>query len=206
MKVKVFAPAVAIICGITLSSCAQQSAKVNSFTDPTFAGGQIKTLAIFPITNSSVAPSEAMRINQTVGPYIAGKNPSVHFISPTEAIDKINEAGLAQKWADFKSAYASSGIPDATTLRAIGAAIGTDGILQGAILKAISQDGMFGVRKGGVEVAIQFTIFDVRSGKVVWQASSDGTSVTATTLEAAPPLSEAIESATHKLAESMPPL
>ncbi|MDB5365580.1 MAG: hypothetical protein JWM77_1507 [Rhodospirillales bacterium] len=191
---------------VLLCACASQSAKVNAYTEPTHTPGTIRSIAIFPVTNSSLAPGEGQRINQTIGPRIAAKNPGIRIISPAEAITKLNDAGQATVWARFLDAYTSSGIPDSSALRQISTTLGVDAIVQGSVAKAIQQDGILGVRAGGTLVTVQVSAFDARQGRLIWQASSEGRSTTATTLENAPPLAEAIQLAVDKLIENMPPL
>lgn len=196
----------ACLAMLLLSACASQSAKVNAYTEPTHVPGSIRSVAIFPVTNSSLAPGEGQRINQTIGPQIASKNPGIRIVSPSESIQRLNDAGQANVWANFLSAYTSSGIPDATALRTIGQTLGVDAIVQGSVAKAIQQDGIYGWRAGGTLVAVQVSAFDTKKGTQIWQATSEGRSTTATTLESAPPLAESIQLAVNKLIENMPPL
>jgi uncharacterized iron-regulated membrane protein len=198
--------AVIVIVSAALSGCAQKGANINSFTDPTFAPGGIRSLAIFPIINASVAPAEGQSINQTIGPRILAKNPGLVIVSPSEAINRLNAAGQATVWAEFLDAYTSSGIPNSAALRQVGTTVGSDSILQGSVSTAVQQDGIYGVRFGGALVTVQFSLFDSRSGKLLWQASSEGRSMTATTVEAAPPMAEAVTLAVEKLIGAMPRL
>lgn len=195
-----------IAVGLALAGCASEGANLSAFTDPTFAPGRVRSLAIFPVLNASVAPAEGQRINQSIGPRIAAKNPSLRIVSPAEATTKINAAGLAARWATFLENFTSSGIPDSVALRQIGEAVGADAILQGAVLSLEQDDGQYGVNKGTTKITVQFSLLDARSGKLLWQAASEGRSITATTVEAAPPLGDVIALATDKLLDGMPTL
>ena len=198
--------AISLLAAVTLSACAGKSANINAFTEPSYAPGSIKSLAIFPVVNASLAPGEGQRINQSIGPRIVAKNPAIEIISPTEAISKLNDADLGKAWSDFLTTYTSAGIPDVKTLRKVGSTIHADGILQGSVLKVVQVDGVYGGNAGISIVTVQFSLFDTKTGKLLWQASSEGRSSTATTLEAAPPLGEAVGLATNKLVENLPAL
>lgn len=187
-----------------LTGCAVSKATINTYTDPNFSAEKISTLAIFPILNSKFAPSESQQINRKVATAINQRNPSISIMSSNEAINKLNEMGMANKWAQFLDNYSSSGVPDKNFLIEIGNALGIDAIMQGDIVKISQEDGSYGRNAGTTRVTVRFTMLSTRSGKLLWEASSDGIKGTATTLESAPPIIQAVELAVDKVLKTLP--
>jgi hypothetical protein len=152
-----------------------------------------------------MAPAEAQQINRRVSTFINRRDPQIALVSSVEAVNRLNEHGLASAWAVFLDNYVSSGVPDGNILAEIGEAVDVDAIIQGEILDVFQQDGADG-QKGVTRVTVRFTMLDTRMGKMVWEASSDGRRETALPGELfkAPPVIEAIELAVDKVLESLP--
>jgi hypothetical protein len=188
-----------------LAGCATHTATINSYVDPVFQPGDIQSIAIFPIRNTRMAPAEAQQINRTVSVFINRRNPAIGLVSSVEAVARLNEYGLASEWAVFLENYVASGIPDANVLAEIGEAVGADAIIQGEILNVFQQDGADS-QKGITRVTVRFTMLDCMSGKLVWEASSDGRRETAIAgdIVSAPPVIEAIQLAVDKVLETLP--
>jgi hypothetical protein len=189
-----------------LASCATHSATISSYVDPTLQRGLIQSIAVFPVVNTRMAPSEAQQVNRRVSFVIHQRDPQIELMSSVEAIDRLNEYGLADDWAVFLQNYVSSGVPDATVLGEIGSALGVDAIIQGEVLDLYQQDGDADGRKGVTRVTVRFSMLDCLNGKLLWEASSDGRRETAIggTLAHAPPVIEAIQLAVDKILESLP--
>lgn len=191
---------------VMLAGCATHTATINSYVDPTFQPGAIQSIAIFPIRNARVAPSEAQQINRRVSTFINRRSPEIRLLSSVEAVDLLNEHGLADDWAFFLDNYVASGVPDANVLREIGDALGVDAIMQAEVLNVFQQDGAEG-QKGVTRVTVHFSMLDCLYGKMIWEASSDGrreTALSGTWRTAAPPVFEAIQLAVDKVLETLP--
>ena len=185
--------------------CATHTATINSYVDPTYRSGQIQSIAIFPIRNARMAPGEAQQINRRVSVFINRRDPEIRLVSAVEAVNRLNENGLASAWAVFLDNYVSSGVPDVNVLAQIGEAVGADAIIQGEILNVFQQDGADG-QKGVTRVTVRFTMLDCQNGKMAWEATSDGRRETAIAGEMfhAPPIIEAIYLAVDKVLETLP--
>ncbi len=189
---------------MSLAGCAMNKATVNSYVDPNFSGKTIRKIAVFPIRNARLAPSESQQLNRKVSMAISQKNQTIGIVGPSEAVTLLNDKGLADAWAVFLDNYVSSGIPDANVLADIGDALDVDAILQGEIVDIFRQDGHYGQNKAESRVTVRFTMLDVRRGKMLWEASSEGRKGTITTLEKAPPIIEAITLAVDKVLATLP--
>lgn len=193
-----------LLCSSFLIGCATSSASINTYVDPSYSGSNLQRLAIFPIRNTRLAPSEAQQLNRDLSQAINKRKPSLVIVSSAEAINVLNEKGLADEWARFLDNYNASGIPNAAVLKDIGDALGVDAIIQGEIVNLQQTDGVYGGNKGTTRVTVRYSMMGVQSGKLLWEASSDGLRTTATTVEAAPPVIEAIKLAQAKILSTLP--
>lgn len=189
---------------LILIGCAVSSASINTYVEPGFNGSSLNRIAIFPIRNTKIAPSEAQQLNRDISQAINKRKPSMVIVSSAEAINVLNEKGLADEWARFIDNYNASGIPNAGVLKDIGQALGVDAILQGEIVNIQQRDGVYGGNKGTTRVTVRYSMMGVQSGKLLWEASSDGLRATSTTVEPAPPIIEAIKLAQQKILETLP--
>jgi len=201
---KIFLLSILFIMSIFLSSCAVSKATLNSYVDPNISNENILQLAIFPIRNAKFAPSEAQQINRKISMVINQKNSQIKIMSSNEAINKLNEFNLANVWAVFLDNYSSSGVPDKNVLLEVGDKLVIDAIIQGEIVNVFQQDGAYGINKGTTRVTVRFSMLSTRSGKLLWEASSDGIKGTPTTLESAPPIIEAVDLAVDKILSNLP--
>ncbi|OCL28483.1 hypothetical protein U472_00940 [Orenia metallireducens] len=181
-----------------------QSATINTYSDPSFNKNKITKVAVFPIRNTRLAPSESMQINRKIMQGINSKNPSIEIVSAQKALEILNQQKLADDWADFLEDYSISGFPNGEILFRIGDALGVDAIIQGEIVNMYQVDGRWGNNSGETRVTVRYTMLGVDSGKTLWEASSDGIKTTATTLGKAPALIEAINLAQDKIIQNLP--
>jgi hypothetical protein len=202
---KLIIPIYTIISCIFIS-CAVQKATINTYVDPNYKSGKIQKIAVFPIRNTRLAPSESQQINRKISMALNQKNPQLEIMSSAEAIRILNDHDLADDWAIFLDNYVTSGIPDSKILKEIGNALNIDAILQGEIVNIFQEDGHYGGTRGTTRVTVRFTMLDVNGGKLVWESSSDGIKGTSTTLETAPPIIDAINLAVDKILGSLPPI
>lgn len=193
-----------ILLLLFISGCAVNRASLNQFTDESFNSGLIHKLAIFPIRNVKIVPSEAQQLNRKISMAIHEKNPNIEILGPSESVDILNDNDLADAWGNFLDYYISSGIPNRNTLQEIGSALKVDAILQAEIVNVFQADGSYGGNKGTTRVTVRLSMLGTKKGKLLWEASSEGVKGTATTLEGAPPLMDAIDLAVDKLLLNIP--
>ncbi len=199
-----------VAVGLGVSACATRKATLNSYSDPSFNARSVESLALLPSRNPSLAPSESRQLTRRVAQGIHERSPNVSIVSPAEATELLNDAGLADAWATFLINYDASGIPDGEVLRSVGDALDVDVIVQGEMLDLYRVDGGTeedGGGKGQTRVTVRFSMLDARSGRLVWEATSEGIRETAfggDFQSKAPPSIEAVELAVDKLISSMP--
>ena len=187
-----------------LVGCAASSASINTFIEPGLDISQLHRIAVFPVRNTAIVPSEARQLNRDISQAINRRKPSIVIISSAEVIDVLNQKGLVDEWARFIDTYNSSGIPNSGLLKEIGSALGVDAILQGEVLNIHQVDGVYGGNKGTTRVTVRYSMIGVSEGKLLWEASSDGFRTTVTTVEPAPPLIQAIKLAQDKILSTLP--
>jgi len=185
-------------------ACAVQKATLNMYVDPTYDKNSINSIAVFPIRNARIAPSESNQINRKISVAINKSNPEIKILGQAEAVNLLNEHDLAEEWAKFLENYVMSGVPDQGLLETIGEALQVDAIIQGEVLNVFQQDGEYMRNAGQTRVTVRFTMLDVKKAKVLWEASSDGIRKTATNIEDAPPLIEAVNLAVDKIIGNLP--
>lgn len=193
-----------ILLSIFVSGCAISKGTINSFVEPTYEIGSIQKVAVFSVRNARFAPSEARQINKQIIQSLVAKNPEIEIVSPSEALRKINESNLAEKWADFVEDYYTSGIANRSILASVNKILGVDAVLQGQLLNVYQVDGDCWQRKGQTRITISFSVIENETAKTVWEASSDGIKGNATACAAAPPIADALSLAITKVTENMP--
>ena len=191
---------------IPLVGCATSKATINSFTDPSYSAQDVRSIAVLPIRNARLAPSEAQTVTRKVSQTIHKDAPKLKLLGPEESVRILNQKGLAHDWATFVEDYVKSGVPDATALKTFGDALGVDALVQGELVNIQQEDGQFGGNKGHTRVTVRFTMLSTRDGDLLWEASSDGIKTNATTIGSAPPIIEAVDLAVDKILVNLPPL
>jgi len=194
------------LLGLLLTGCATNKATINTYVDPNFSQGEVQEIAVFPIRNTRLAPSESQQINRKISQSIKRKNSSIEIMSSAEATRILNENDLSDDWAQFLDDYATSGIPNSNILAEIGSTLEVDAILQGAIVNITQEDGQYGGNKGTTRVTVRFSMLDTNEGNLIWESSSDGIKGTATTVGSAPPIIEVVNLAVDKILNSLPNL
>ena len=198
---------ISIAIAVMFTGCVVNKGTINSYIEPTYNHGGIKTIAMFPIRNAKFAPSEARQINKELIQAMNKKNPQVKIISPSEALRVINDAGLASDWANFVEDYYSSGIADRIVLSKVSKAMGTDAIFQGQMLNVRQSDGNPQIY-AQTRVTVAFSIVETKTAKVIWEATSDGIRQQEVGFlrfhVEAPPIKEALDFAIPKIKDNMP--
>jgi hypothetical protein len=191
---------------LLLNGCATQRATLKTFVEPSIQPGSIQSVAILPMRNVRLLPDESREINRGVSEAFHRQNPSVAIVGPTKSTSLLNQAGLADRYSDFLRDYATSGIPNVTILKEIGDALEVDAILQGEVFDIRQADGAFGGWRGHVSVTVRYVLLSTDRGDVLWEAIANAKKTTATTVEPAPPLYEAISVAQEKILTGLPEL
>lgn len=189
---------------LLLAGCS--SASINSYVDPALGARRLTSLAVLPLRNGRLAPTQGLEITRDFTSAVHRKDPDLRILGPAAAADSLNAAGLTDSYATFLRDYATSGIPDRAVLRNVGAALRVDAIMQGEILSLAQRDGHFGVARGRTVVTISVSLFDAQSGTLLWQGTSTGDAERTTTAGAAPPVADAIQLAEQKIIDAMPPI
>ncbi len=135
---------------------------------------------------------------------ISQRNAEIVIMSSVEATNILNENDMADDWAKFLENYFTSGVPDSKLLSKIGDVLEVDAVIQGEIVSVRQRDGSFGGSKGQTRVTVRYSMLGVKDGKLLWEATSDGIRGTATTVESAPPIIEAVNLAVDKIVGALP--
>jgi hypothetical protein len=193
-----------LLCAVV--GCSVNKGTINTYADQSLQPGTISSVAVFPIKNARLAPSEARQINRKIATAISQARPEINIVSDAEAVEMLNRQGLADDWAVFLDRYVSSGVPDSGELRRIGLALGVDSILQGEMVNIVQQDGAFGINKAQTRITVRYSLLGTKDGKVLWEASADGIRGSASTVAEAPPVIEAVNLAVDKVVDNLPAL
>lgn len=186
------------------SGCATSNADIKTYLDPGFTKTAFRRIAVFPIRDRRITAKEARQLNKEFSEAIGKKNPSIVIVGPEEAKKVLNDNGLADQAIRFEDHYYSDVLPSPGTLKTIGQTLGVDAILQGEIVDFQQTDGVFDRNKGKTRVTVHYSMTGMASGKLQWEASSDGSVTTLTTAELAPPIIYAIQSAQEKILTVLP--
>jgi hypothetical protein len=199
-----FKSAFTLMVILLIGGCAINKGTINSYVEPTYEKGSVKSVAVFSVRNARFAPSEAREINKQIIQALVNKNPEVKIVSPSEALRKINESDLAEKWADFVEDYYTSGIANRSILAEVAKQLNVDAVMQGQVLNVYQVDGNGSNRKGQTRITVSFSIVQTATAKTIWEASSDGIKGNATIFGAAPPIADALALAIDKITTNMP--
>lgn len=186
---------------ILLSGCHFSTASVDSYIDPSYSAKEIKSVVVFPMTNAGISPGQAQELSRVFAQGLQRHNPQLQIMGAGEAIDKINEAGLADDWAVFLRNYNTSGIPNTKTARHFGAVLGVDAIIQGSIL-SLSQKDSSGYDYPTTRVNLRYGAISGKTGVMLWEISAEG-SILANSYTAAP-IIDAARIANNKVVDSLP--
>jgi hypothetical protein len=195
--------------GALVSSCSTNRASIDSYVDPTYSKGGIKSIAVFPIRNARLSPSQAILINKKLIQGIIKVNPNIEIISPSKAQRIINESEIASEWSDFIEDFYTSGIADKVILQKFSKLLKADAIFQGNISRITQVDGSARF-PATTRVDIQFSILEVSTAKTTWSVTSNGfraeTASFGQFVVPAPPTSEAIKLSLDKVLGDIPRL
>ncbi len=151
---------------ILSTGCAVQRATLKTFVEPSIQPASIRVVAIFPMRNARLLPDESRELNRGIVQAFHKQNPNVRLVGPEESTTLLNEAGLTEKYSDFLRDYATSGIPNVTTLKKIGNALEVDAILQGEVFDIRQIDGAYGITRGKTSVTVRYVLLSTRYGNI----------------------------------------
>ncbi len=189
-----------------LLSCNVKKATINTYIDPTYLAGKVQKIAVFPAIYSKIESYEAENVNREIVKEFQVKNPGIELIRPNKAKKLLKQQGLADDWTTFLQKYAKYGRPDFQILSTIRSRLAIDAIMQGEIIDVAQKDGQYQVNTATTVVTIKYSIFELKRGKLIWEASSNGLKEIGLTFEKAPPIIDAIEPAMDRIIEWLPVL
>lgn len=194
-----------IIFALILAGCAINKGTINSFYEPSYQVGSVKSLAVPSVRNARLAPSESQKIGRAVNQAISNKNPNVKLISANDFSNLLNDNKLVNNYADFIEDYVTSGIANREFLEKL-KQFEIDAIMISELSNLQQKDGAYGQHAGQTRITLTYTMIDTRTNDVIWTASADGIKGTASTIGEAPPLVEAINLAVEKVKAAVPQL
>jgi hypothetical protein len=165
---------------------------------------QIKSLAILPLRNGGVIPDQSQALNRTVLQAFLRINPHITIVRPTESIALIERAGIDDTYGEFLRDFGRSGVPDVSTVRALGETLGADAILQGEIFNIQQVDGDYHGNVGLTSLTVRYSLVRTHDGIILWETVSNPKKATKTPFEPAPPLHQVISEAQDWIASSLP--
>lgn len=168
--------------------------------------GSIRSIAIFPVRNGELIPDGSRKLNHSVSRAFGQKNPNAKIVGPTESMTLIEQTALADKYSEFFRHYTRSGIPNVSTLKAIGETLGVDAILQGEVFNIEQVDGDYHRNVGSTSLTVRYSLMGTHDGIILWETVSNATKSTATPFESAPPLYQTILKAQNWILTSLPEL
>lgn len=150
---------------------------------PAAAPVYAERIAVLPVT--AVRGSEPYRevIGDSLLHVAQRAHPDVEFMAPLLSLDLLNEAGLAERFANLLVGYQETGLYDRALLRKVGEALEADHVLQlrvGYERESEIEAGLFDpgtlYEADRQNLYVTAVLWDVRRGELVWEAA--GTSTT----------------------------
>ncbi len=187
-------------------SCTIKEATIHTYVHPGFISGQINSVAFLSVHESQATEIEARRMNVRIFEAFLNKNPRVEVLSPSKSTSLFKNNRLSDQWIKFLDTYEVYGRPDVEILNTIGSTLKIDGILQGEIIELIQLEGQVGLNRATTKAKVRYRLFDVYRGRLVWEATSEGSKIAATDTEPLPPVSDALRLAIDKISLYLPTL
>ncbi|HTE18348.1 MAG TPA: hypothetical protein VK689_08205 [Armatimonadota bacterium] len=149
---------------------------------PAAAPVYAERIAVLPVT--AVRGSEAYRevIGDSLLRVAERVHPGVEFVDPEIALEMLNEAGLAERFATLLLAYQETGIYDQALLRQVGEALQVDHVLQLKVdyevrnevgTKLFDPGELYEANRQNLHVSV--VLWDVRQGVLAWEAAGSST-------------------------------
>lgn len=183
----------------------KSSASVNTFVEPSLQPGTIKSIAVFPLRNVRMQPDELREVNRGITDGFRKQNPKLGVLGASEAVEKLNTAGLADKYSAFLRNYSQSAIPDVGTLQEIGRALGVNAILQGEVFSIQQTDGNT-YTFGRTSLNVRYVLLSTINGGVIWESTGRAFKETEESGKPAPSFYEVVQLAQEKILSALPTL
>ncbi len=97
---------------------------------PAVAPVHAERIAVLPVTAEGGSAHLRAVIGDSLLRQAERRHPDVKWMAAAEALDRLNDAGLAERFANLLLAHQGTGIYDRALLREVGAALGADHVLQ----------------------------------------------------------------------------
>lgn len=139
-------------------------------------------IAVLPVTATEGSESFRHVIGDSLLAAAVRLHPDVEFMSGEQALNRLNDEGLAERFANLLLAYHQTGLYDRPLLREVGEALRVDHVLQlrvgyerhpelegrlfdpGEIYEADRQN-----------LYVTVVLWDVRHGEIAWEAAGSST-------------------------------
>lgn len=149
---------------------------------PAAAPVYAERIAVLPVT--AVRGSEPYRevIGDSLLHVAQRAHPDVEFVAPHRSLELLNEAELAERFANLLVAYQETGLYDRALLRKVGEALGVDHVLQLRVAYERHSEIEAGLFDPGTlyeadrqNLHVTAVLWDVRHGELAWEAAGSST-------------------------------
>ena len=193
---------------ILIISCSAivKEVTIHTYSNPTYRPGRIRTLAILYFKDSQLDAYDTSRLNRKINAAFEQGYPELKIMTTNETSRVLNKHELYSDWDDFYQNYMTYGHPDPEQIGRISSTLKADAILHCALLNVNQRDGQYRTRTAVTIADVKFELFDLPTGKLIWEASSQGFEENELTFEQAPPVYEAVDLAITKILANLPRL
>lgn len=140
-------------------------------------------IAVLPVTAAPGSEEYRVVIGDSLLEAAARTYPDVEFIPAYETLERLNAAGLAERFGNLMVAYRETGIYDRALLRKVGEALGVDHVLQLRVgyereseVSTTIVDSQAYYEADRQNLHLTVALWDVRNGEIAWELA--GTSTT----------------------------
>jgi hypothetical protein len=180
--------------------------EVHPAAQPVYA----ERIAVLPVTAEPGSESVRGVIGDSLLRVAERTHPGIRFISSAESLERLNDAGLAERFANLLVGYQQTGIYDRAVLQEVGDALGADHVLQLRVgyevrnevgARLFSPGELYEADRKNLHVTAM--LWDLRRGMLVWEAA--GTSTTRDAEYELPrSLADVVAATAAALAQQMP--
>lgn len=131
----------------------------------------ISSLAALPPVGEAVPASTRLAAGDLFVMKLRLRRAALRVVRAEELVTLLEQKGLMGEYANFVTLLAQTGIPNRESLKLVGEAAGTDGLLLIQVLDYEEQKGSWWYGRGGRNLArIQYTLFRTSDGEKVWES------------------------------------
>lgn len=161
------------------------------------------TLASFPTVATRPVQGYGPAVSLALSAALPEVNPPLHEMPPHEALNRLNEQGLADDYTEMVYDFRRGGILDRRRLERIGSALGVQFILQPGIADfretLVDRFMLWGwrmIKTRAATLRLWLRLWDAKSGHILWESAGEAT-VTSELLEEMPTIP------VHKIAQQL---